>query len=167
RLRPVPVRPAGGDAAGRAELQQQSGTAAGAAAGNHYAGQCPARPPAAFRIAPGSPVGRAGRRRPAVAPRLMLSRADVRPRRGLQIEHGAALAHLDLQSDSRLEVDLWLPTRRRGWLDLQRIRLSTTQPLGLFRAWSWIWPDTPLLVYPAPETPAPPLPDGGSGNART
>lgn len=99
--------------------------------------------------------------------RLMLARGDVRPRRGLQIEHGAASAHLDLQDDSRREVDLWLPTRRRGWLDLQRIRLSTTQPLGLFRAWSWIWPDTPLLVYPAPETPAPPLPDGGSGNART
>lgn len=99
--------------------------------------------------------------------RLMLSRSDLRPRRGLQVEHGTACALVDLQNDSRREVDLWLPTQRRGWLALQRIRISTTQPLGLFRAWSWVWPDTALLVYPAPETPHPPLPDGGDGNSRS
>jgi len=28
------------------------------------------------------------------------------------------------------------------------------------RAWSWVWPEQPLLVYPAPEPDGPPLPDG-------
>jgi len=99
--------------------------------------------------------------------RLALARDDRRPRRGLQVSRGPATASAELADADRTEVDLWLPTVRRGWLDLQRIRLSTTQPLGLVRAWSWIWPAAPVLVYPAPEHPAPPLPDTGSASART
>ena len=57
-----------------------------------------------------------------------------------------------------------LETQHRGWLDLRRLRLSTTQPLGLALAWSWVWPEAPLLVYPAPELQGPPLPMG-EGNA--
>ncbi|NUS59542.1 MAG: DUF58 domain-containing protein, partial [Lysobacter sp.] len=34
------------------------------------------------------------------------------------------------------------------------------RPLGLVRAWSWIWPEQPLLVYPAPEIDGPALPEG-------
>lgn len=99
--------------------------------------------------------------------RLVIARHDRRPRRGLLVEHGQAHARTDLQSAERGEVDLWLATSSRGWLDLQRIRFSTTQPLGLLRAWSWVWPETPLLVYPAPETPAHPLPDSTDGATRT
>lgn len=98
--------------------------------------------------------------------RLALARDDRRPRRGLLLEHDAASAHANLQLEQQVETDLWLPTQQRGWLPLQRIRLSTTQPLGLVRAWSWIWPATPLLVYPAPERNAPPLPDAGDASAR-
>ena len=50
---------------------------------------------------------------------------------------------------------------RRGWLQLGRIRLWTEQPLGLFVIWSWINPDTAILVYPALEQPVPPLPAAG------
>jgi uncharacterized protein (DUF58 family) len=99
--------------------------------------------------------------------RLVIARQDRRPRRGLRIEHPLAHARADLEGDERSEVDLWLATSRRGWLDLQRIRFSTTQPLGLLRAWSWVWPESPVLVYPAPETPAHPLPDSSDGATRT
>ncbi len=101
--------------------------------------------------------------------RLALARTDRRPRRGLRLAHEAASACLDFGLDhgDRAEVDLYLPTERRGWLPLQRIGLSTTQPLGLVRAWSWFWPATPLLVYPTPEREAPPLPDTGSTSPRT
>ena len=99
--------------------------------------------------------------------RLALARNDLRPRRGLQVTRGPAAACADLAETDRTEIDLWLPTVHRGWLDLQRIRLSTTQPLGLVRAWSWVWPAAPVLVYPAPEHPAPPLPDTGSASPRT
>jgi uncharacterized protein (DUF58 family) len=99
--------------------------------------------------------------------RLALARDDRRPRRGLRLAHGPAAARADLVDTDGIEVDLWLPTVRRGWLDLQRIHLSTTQPLGLVRAWSWVWPAPPVLVYPAPEANAPPLPDTGSASLRT
>jgi uncharacterized protein (DUF58 family) len=47
---------------------------------------------------------------------------------------------------------------RRGRRVLGRMRLSTTWPLGLFRAWTILEPDAVALVYPAPETPPVPLP---------
>ncbi|WP_282297305.1 DUF58 domain-containing protein [Stenotrophomonas sp. PS02289] len=92
--------------------------------------------------------------------RLSLSRPDTRLRRGLQLQHGDAVAYGHLVDSDQVEVDLELPTQQRGWLDLERIRISTTQPLGLVRAWAWVWPDTPLLVYAAPELQAPALPEG-------
>ena len=99
--------------------------------------------------------------------RLGLARNDPRPRRGLQLSRQTAEAGAQLLQQPRTEVELWLPTERRGWLDLQRIRIATTQPLGLVRAWSWVWPATPLLVYPAPEPNAPPLPETGGESARS
>lgn len=62
-------------------------------------------------------------------------------------------------------VDLALPTSGRGWLLLPRLRVTTTYPLGLFRAWGYWRPAQRVLVWPALETAAPPLPelpaDGG------
>lgn len=43
-----------------------------------------------------------------------------------------------------------MPTDRRGWVDVPRMRLSSTLPFGLFRAWSWITPAQRVLVYPLP-----------------
>lgn len=99
--------------------------------------------------------------------RISLSRADARARRGLEIAHGQRAAFAHLLDGEQVEVDLDLPTERRGWLDLDRIRVSTTQPLGLVRAWSWVWPDAPLLVYAAPEASAPALPESGGDPLHT
>lgn len=92
------------------------------------------------------------------------ARADPgRARRGLQVVYGASRSTLSLD-DGRGVAMIIVPTRHRGWLALQRIRVSTTRPLGLARAWSYLWPQSPLLVYPAPEAQGPPLPVG-TGNA--
>ncbi|WP_256775754.1 MULTISPECIES: DUF58 domain-containing protein [unclassified Stenotrophomonas] len=99
--------------------------------------------------------------------RISLSRRDARARRGLEVAHAQAVAFGHLIDSEQIEVDLMLPTERRGWLDLERIRISTTQPLGLVRAWSWVWPDAPLLVYAAPATQAPPLPESGGDPLHT
>lgn len=99
--------------------------------------------------------------------RLTLARQDARPRRGLRVAHAEQAAHANLTAGSREEVDLWLPTQRRGWMDLERLHVSTTQPLGLARAWSWFWPEAPLLVYPTPEAHGPPLPEHDGSPART
>jgi uncharacterized protein (DUF58 family) len=58
------------------------------------------------------------------------------------------------------EARVPLATAQRGWIDVPRLRISTTWPLGLARAWSYAWPDALLLVYPAPEADATPLPEG-------
>jgi uncharacterized protein (DUF58 family) len=46
---------------------------------------------------------------------------------------------------------LVVPAARRGWLPLGRVMLETRFPVGLFRAWSYVEPDSRCLVYPRPE----------------
>lgn len=93
--------------------------------------------------------------------------ADARMRNGLRVDAKGAtddIAALALR-DRGGQALLQLPTSRRGWLDVPRLRVSTTWPLGLARAWSYAWPDAPVLVYPAPEPNAPPLPEGSGDPA--
>lgn len=92
---------------------------------------------------------------------------DPRARHGLHLQLGASEAWVALPAHGRGEVELDVPSERRGWLELPRIRLSSTQPLGLVRAWSWVWPEQPLLVYPLAEVLAPPLPESGSDPLHT
>lgn len=96
-----------------------------------------------------------------LAVRIHAQAMPGRDRRGLRVDCGRSTAILSLDDGSG-EATLLLPTRRRGWLELERLQISTTRPLGLARAWAYVWPDAPLLVYPAPEPHGPPLP-GGSG----
>lgn len=77
----------------------------------------------------------------------------------------------DVAAHSTRDVMLSVIAPRRGWLEIPRIRLQTRFPLGLFRAWSYWKPAMRALVYPRPETDAPPLPfaiagdTGDGGNA--
>ena len=97
--------------------------------------------------------------------RVHVRAAPGRTRRGLRVSCPGASGSLSLDDGSG-EAVLELPTLRRGWLALPRLRLSTLRPLGLVRAWSWCWPEAPVLVYPAPERDAPPLPPGSGQSAR-
>ncbi|MBO9716302.1 MAG: DUF58 domain-containing protein [Pseudoxanthomonas sp.] len=99
--------------------------------------------------------------------RLSLSTRDGRRRRGLRGELDDAHAWAGTAEDGTAELVLPMPTRRRGWIHPGRLRLSTTQPLGLARAWSRIWPRQPLLVYPRAEANPPPLPDTGADAQRS
>jgi len=87
-----------------------------------------------------------------------------RQRRGLRVDCKDGAGVLSLVEGVG-DAEIALPTLRRGWFDVPRLRVSTTRPLGLVRAWSWIWPEQPLLVYPAPEPDGPPLPDGNGETA--
>jgi uncharacterized protein (DUF58 family) len=102
--------------------------------------------------------------------KLRFEGSGARRRPGLQLLAGKSLALFELAPDDEAEVVLELPTTRRGWLEIGRIRLSTLWPLGLARAWSWLRPEPRLLVYPTPEMNAPPLPlalgDGDSPRTR-
>ncbi|MBX3688899.1 DUF58 domain-containing protein [Dokdonella sp.] len=83
-----------------------------------------------------------------------------RARASLRVRKGETDIAFALPADSAGWVDLpWTPARR-GWNSCGRLRLWTEYPLGLFHIWSWAHPDVALLVFPALETDAPPLPDG-------
>ncbi len=60
-----------------------------------------------------------------------------------------------------------LTAPKRGWLELPRLRVDTTYPLGLFRAWAYWRARQRVLVWPALDPHAPPLPDSDvQGDAR-
>lgn len=98
--------------------------------------------------------------------RIHARSSDGRVHTGLRVDAPDLAAAGLLLRDGAGQAVLDLPTARRGWLEVPRLRISTTWPLGLARAWSHVWPDTPLLVYPAAEASAPPLPPG-SGDPAT
>lgn len=101
--------------------------------------------------------------------RLHARATDGRRRRGLRVNMETTPAHsalLNLEQGFG-EAELGWPTVQRGWLDLPRLRVSTTRPLGLARAWAYAWPQTPLLVYPMPEPHGPPLPTGSGDRAQS
>jgi uncharacterized protein (DUF58 family) len=79
--------------------------------------------------------------------------ADGEPRQATDVPAGGGSA-----------VRLSAASVQRGWLEAPRVRLVTRFPLGLFRAWSYWRPDLKVLVYPAPETPAQPLPSSGAAS---
>nr|WP_272890718.1 DUF58 domain-containing protein [Stutzerimonas sp. S1] len=57
---------------------------------------------------------------------------------------------LDVPAGGTREVELSLPTQRRGWLRPGRVRVESRFPLGLLVAWSWIDLELAALVYPRP-----------------
>jgi len=75
--------------------------------------------------------------------------ARARPRLEATLPEGAAkVASLPAHGQERLE--LVLPAARRGRLRIERVRLATTYPFGLFRAWTWVHAPVEMLVYPRP-----------------
>ncbi len=60
----------------------------------------------------------------------------------------------------------WLPPAR-GRLALPRLRVFTRFPMGMFRAWALWQPAQTVLVYPAAQPDAPPLPSGPAPQGAT
>lgn len=80
----------------------------------------------------------------------------------LDVPGTAQPTRIDVTAATEQLVLVALPTSRRGWQSPPRMRLSTTFPLGLWRAWAWWHPQARVLVLPRLETPASPLPESGS-----
>lgn len=110
---------------------------------------------------------------PVQAGRALLLRIHAqadpsRARRGLRIDDDDVIEPSLLNLDQgRGETELSLPSLKRGWLDVPRLRIYTTRPLGLARAWTYVWSDAPVLVYAAVEPDGPPLPSGSGELAQT
>jgi uncharacterized protein (DUF58 family) len=54
----------------------------------------------------------------------------------------------DIAARSAARMSLEVPTRTRGRLRIEGLRLSTALPFGLFRAWTWIHLPLEIIVYP-------------------
>lgn len=69
---------------------------------------------------------------------------------------GGISQNVDLDEESEQRLHLPFLAARRGWLNPGRLRLETTWPLGLLRAWTWLDLDQVALVYPHPLLAGPP-----------
>jgi uncharacterized protein (DUF58 family) len=63
---------------------------------------------------------------------------------------GGAVMSVDLPAHGQRRLELPLATSARGVMRLERLRLATAHPFGLFRAWTWVHTPIELLVYPRP-----------------
>lgn len=57
-------------------------------------------------------------------------------------------AGLDLPAASRGPLELPIRALRRGLQRIERLRISSSHPFGLFRAWTWIHAPIVVVVYP-------------------
>lgn len=82
--------------------------------------------------------------------------APRRAHAGLCLCADSARHDFSIAADTALSLPISLHSERRGWLELPALKLESTWPFGLFRAWSWLRPDERVLVYPAREAGGPP-----------
>ena len=96
---------------------------------------------------------------------VILANESALARYGLEADVPEAQARLpDLPRGARQRLALAVPTARRGMLRIERLRIATTHPFGLFRAWSWVHTPIELTVYPRPSgVRAMPLQGGPAG----
>ncbi|MDY6942688.1 MAG: DUF58 domain-containing protein [Pseudomonadota bacterium] len=74
--------------------------------------------------------------------------------------------HVHVPPHERAQVRIGVDSTCRGYLKAPRFRISTEHPLGLFRAWSFVQPDTDSLVYPAPAESPPTVNSATHGYGR-
>ncbi len=74
-------------------------------------------------------------------------------------------AAADLPPLATRRIELEVPAPRRGLVHIGRIRISTTHPFGLFRAWTWVHAPLTLTVFPRPRGGRPVPPHAGAERA--
>lgn len=87
---------------------------------------------------------------------LTLIFESMRPRGAIRLDFEGTCVAFSVAANQVRPVELVLPTRQRGWQPLPRLRLWSSWPLGMFRAWSWLHPQPSVLVWPRPESSGPP-----------
>jgi uncharacterized protein (DUF58 family) len=98
---------------------------------------------------------------------LTIINRSKRPRYALRVDflHVKEARYVtDAMAESHAPLLLSAPSSARGWLRAPRVKLVTRFPLGFFGAWSYWQPDARALVYPFPESGAPPLPMSGTAS---
>ncbi len=76
------------------------------------------------------------------------------------------LLNFTLVDEEKKSLTLYSATDKRGWHTIETVTLSSTFPLGLFRAWSPIRFGTKVLVYPKPNTVEIPFPEAAGNQSQ-
>ncbi len=104
--------------------------------------------------------------------RLSHARKSQRPSIGLALLDDAHVPHwawADVPAQGSSTVNVAFKAQKRGLHRVPSLQAETRYPLGTFRVWTVWRPKSEVLVYPAPEQHAPPLPPGeprsGGGGA--
>jgi uncharacterized protein (DUF58 family) len=63
---------------------------------------------------------------------------------------GSERASVMLGESGSARADIAVPLEKRGRRRVERIKLSTAFPFGLFRAWTYLHLEVPLLAWPVP-----------------
>ncbi|HZT00937.1 MAG TPA: DUF58 domain-containing protein [Steroidobacteraceae bacterium] len=92
--------------------------------------------------------------------RLILENASRVPRYRIEAAVSDELPRtLDLSAGGRGQIEVPIRANRRGLQRIERLRLSSSHPFGLFRVWTWIHAPIAVIVYPR-ATGSLPLPAG-------
>lgn len=98
--------------------------------------------------------------------RLRLGNPSIAPRIDVEVvEPGGDTRVLSLPAEEDRDVQVTVPTRRRGRIRLERFEVACRYPFGLFRAWAVVHPATDCLVYPRPAAAAPEPPRAAADGA--
>jgi uncharacterized protein (DUF58 family) len=82
---------------------------------------------------------------------LTVANAADTPRIGIEAAtQTAERVSRDVPAGGTARADLALPLERRGSVNVDRIRLSTAFPFGLFRAWTYVHLRVGVLAWPVP-----------------
>ena len=82
---------------------------------------------------------------------LRLANSSAQPRLGIEIDGlGAPAVGCTAQANGEVIVSLRIATPRRGLQPIGRLRILSTWPFGLFRAWTWLHVAHAVTVYPQP-----------------
>jgi uncharacterized protein (DUF58 family) len=82
---------------------------------------------------------------------LRLANGSALPRPGIELETpGQVPVTCSAPAQGDILVTLHLATPRRGARPVGRLRIMTTWPFGLFRAWTWLHVSHEIIVYPRP-----------------
>jgi uncharacterized protein (DUF58 family) len=66
--------------------------------------------------------------------------------------------YCDVSAHGSNEIILSIPSKKRGWLELEKVSVFTRFPLGLFHTWGYVENDLRCLIYPQPASPGLPIP---------
>jgi uncharacterized protein (DUF58 family) len=98
---------------------------------------------------------------------LILQNNTAHDRTDIQIEFGGSVHQIDgVPAHGQTEFSFEVDAEQRGRLMPETFGLSSKYPLGLFRAWTWVYLPLETLVYPKPSATVshpPPLPDPKQG----